>query len=294
MLGTESINANKDNFTLFTQFFSTQPSYNMYSKTKLSLKYFQYWLQSGNGKGHGIHSPFVFEFVQQVLITKYQNEAVEAIEMLRRQLKQNQTAIQIDDFGAGSRVVKQNTRSIATIAHSSLKPRKYSSLLARMVAFYKPATIIELGTSLGITTAYMAAANPDATVYTIEGAPAIAAIARQNFETLGISNLQSVVGNFDEVLPGLLQKINRSIDFAFIDGNHRLQPTLAYFNELLQCANENTIMILDDIHWSEEMEQAWFEIQNNATVTATIDLFFIGIVVFRKSFKTKQHFTIRY
>jgi predicted O-methyltransferase YrrM len=266
----------------------------MYSKTKLVFKYIKYWLQSNNGKGHGIHSPFVFEFVEKVLNTQYQNATTNAIEKLRLQLKQNHSTIQIEDFGAGSRVIKQNKRSIATIAKSSLKPSKYSNLLARMVNFYEPTTIVELGTSLGVTTAYMAAANPIAVVYTIEGSPAIAAIAKQNFSRLGLKNIQSIVGNFDKILPELLPTIPGNIDFAFIDGNHRLQPTLAYFNTLLQYANENTIIILDDIHWSEEMEQAWLYVQQHTTVTATIDLFFIGIVVFRKSFKTKQHFIIRY
>lgn len=266
----------------------------MYSKTKLASKYIQYWIKASNGKGHGIHSPFVFEFVQQVLVPKIHIAAASDIERMRQQLKISQQEILLDDFGAGSRVVKQSKRSIATIARSSLKSRKYSSLLARMVAFYQPASIIELGTSLGITAAYMAAANPNATVYTIEGAQVVAAVANKNFEILGLKNIHSYVGNFDIVLPELLQQINKVTDFVFIDGNHRLQPTLQYFHWLLKHSNEDTIMIFDDIHWSKEMEQAWHEIQNNPAVTATIDLFFIGIVLFRKSFKSKQHFTIRF
>jgi predicted O-methyltransferase YrrM len=265
----------------------------MYSKTQLALKYIRYFINAKNGKGHGIHSPFVFDFTQQVLNKKELPNSSNQIEAFRRQLKNNHNLIQIEDFGAGSRVIKQNTRKVATVAKSSLKPFKYSVLIAKSVAHYKPNIIVELGTSLGITTAYMAKASSKANVYTIEGSPAIAELANENFEKLGLKNVHSLVGNFDVVLPNLLQQLN-SVDFAFIDGNHRFEPTLNYFHLLLAKTNEHSILVFDDIHRSKEMEQAWQNIQNHDAVSAIIDLFFVGIVVFKKAFKQKQHFIIRY
>ncbi|MEO5783563.1 MAG: class I SAM-dependent methyltransferase, partial [Ginsengibacter sp.] len=166
-------------------------------------------------------------------------------------------------------------------------------LLFRIVQYYKPHNIVELGTSLGITTAYIASANKTSEVFTLEGAKNIAAIAQQNFEKIGVQNIKQIQGNFDDTLPHLLSQIQK-IDLAYVDGNHRKKPTLNYFNQLFEKSNDQFILIFDDIHWSEEMEEAWKEIQQHNDVTLTIDLFFIGLVFFKKDFKAKQHFIIRF
>jgi predicted O-methyltransferase YrrM len=127
----------------------------------------------------------------------------------------------------------------------------------------------------------------------MEGAAAVAAVAKRNFKALGINNIQIVEGNFDNTLPKVLQTAPQ-VDLAFVDGNHRKQPTIDYFNLLLQKCNEGSILIFDDIHWSAEMEEAWAAIQAHPQVTLTIDLFFIGLVFFRKEQKVKQHFIVRF
>ena len=127
----------------------------------------------------------------------------------------------------------------------------------------------------------------------MEGAPAIARKANENFRLLGLQNIQIVTGNFDNTLLPTLSALEK-VDLAFIDGNHRKQPTLDYFNAFLQKVTEQSILIFDDIHWSQEMEEAWEEIKNHEAVQYSIDLFFIGLVFFRKDFKKKQDFVIRY
>lgn len=265
----------------------------MYSKFQLAKKYLHYYFTASNGKGHGVHSPFVFEFITLVLRDKKQYGHYAAIEEQRQILLQKNETIEIEDFGAGSALLKTNKRVIKNIAATSLKPKKFSQLLYRMVQHYKPSIIIELGTSLGITTCYLAKGNEKATVYTCEGSSAIAAVAKNNFDKLRIKNIQLVQGNFAKTLQPLLNEIGE-VDFAFIDGNHRKQPTLDYFNKLLNHSTPSTILIFDDIHWSEEMEAAWNEIQQHPSVTLTIDLFFIGIVLLNPDFKVKQHFSIRF
>ncbi|UAY52434.1 O-methyltransferase [Ferruginibacter albus] len=265
----------------------------MYSTFKLAKKYLHYYFTASNGKGHGVHSPFVFDFIIKVLQDKEQYDCYQQIEVVRKQLISNTQIIHVDDFGAGSTVMKQNERKVSDIARSSLKPKKYAQLLFRIIQYYKPQTIVELGTSLGITTSYLALGNDNATVYTCEGAPAVASIAEQNFDQLKVKNIEIAQGNFDETLPSVLTKI-KNIDFAFVDGNHRKEPTLKYFHQLLQYSGDHTILIFDDIHWSKEMEEAWHEIQQHEAVTLTIDLFFIGIVCMKTDFKVKQHFSIRY
>lgn len=265
----------------------------MYSPLQLGLKYIHYYATASNGKGHGVHSPFVFSFITKVLNDKRHFYAYESIESVRQLLLLENKQILIEEFGAGSRVNKTRLRSIHEIASSSLKPKKFGQLLFRMADVFSPKNILELGTSLGITTAYLAAANPTATIVTLEGSIEIAEIARANFERLNLHNVQQVIGNFDDTLSTTLSTFDK-VDMVFIDGNHRYEPTVRYFHQLLPLTNEYSILIFDDIHWSHEMEMAWEEIIHDPSVTLTIDLFFIGLVFFRKENKATEHFKIRF
>ena len=119
-------------------------------------------------------------------------------------------------------------------------------------------------------------------------------LQKNNFSNLGLNNIRLIEGNFDKTLKPTLNTLLVDVDFAFLDGNHRYQPTIDYFNQLLPHLNEHSVVVFDDIHWSKEMEQAWYEIQQNNMVTLSIDLFFVGLVFFKKDFKVKQHFSIRF
>jgi predicted O-methyltransferase YrrM len=265
----------------------------MFSAWQLIKKYSTYYLSASNGKGHGIHSPFVYDLVRQVMIDKRSFYAYDQVEALRRQLLRNETVIEVEDFGAGSAISKTNQRSVASIARHAAKSKKWAQLLFRIVNYYQPQTVLELGTSLGISTAYMAMANPKARIITAEGSGAIADQAKQNFQSLKLSNIQQVVGNFDDTLPGILAA-GSPIDLVFIDGNHRYDPTVRYFKQLLPHLHANSMVIFDDIHWSADMEEAWEAIKENNAVRLSVDLFFIGLVFFNDQFKVKQHFTIRF
>ena len=264
----------------------------MYSKWQLATKYLSYYLTASNGKGHGMHSPFVFHFITNVLNNKQHYSEYDKVEELRRCMLKDQTVLTIEDFGAGSAISKTNQRTVATIAKNSAKPKKFGQLLFRIAREYQPQTILELGTSLGITTSYLALAKPDAIIITFEGASEVADVANKNFQSLGFQNISIEKGNFDNTLSSVIRK-HPSVDFAFIDGNHRQEPTERYFAALLPEINNKSILIFDDIHWSKEMEQAWETIKNHPSVRCTVDLFFIGIVFFREEFHEKQHFSIR-
>jgi len=265
----------------------------MYFKLQLAAKFIQYYLTASNGKGHGVHSPFVFEFITRILNDKSNYPAYQKVEGLRKQLLKDARLFVVEDFGAGSKFLKKYERSINSIARNAAKSKRYGQLLFRMVKHYQPACILELGTSLGITTSYLSLAKPDARFITMEGAKEIGMVAKQNFSSLQLKNIELVEGNFDETLSSVINGLP-SVDFAFIDGNHRQEPTERYFKQLLSRINNNSILVFDDIHWSSDMEAAWGTIKNNAAVTCSIDLFFIGIVFFRKEFKDKQHFSIRF
>ena len=265
----------------------------MYSSFQLARKYLHYYITASNGKGHGMHSPFAFDFILNVLNNKQNYIPPTEIEDLRRELLQKMECITIEDLGAGSRLKSSNKKTIKSVAKNALKPKKFSYLLFRLVKHYQPNNTIELGTSLGITTAYLSKANPSSQIITIEGDPLTAAIAQQNFQKLDCANIQLINGNFDTHLPSIISQLP-SINLAYIDGNHRLEPTLNYFEQLLGKKNNNSILIFDDIHWSKEMEEAWDRIKAHPSVRCTIDIFFLGFVFFRDEFKEKRDFIIRF
>lgn len=265
----------------------------MYSAFQLAKKYLDYYISASNGKGHGIHSPFVFQFVTHVLNDNRQYYAYSSIELLREKLLNDNTIIPVEDMGAGSAVHTSSRKSISTITRNTSKSKKLGQLLHRIANYFQPETILELGTSMGISTAYLSTGNPAANVISCEGSETVANFAAKNFLGLSLDNIKIVRGNFDNALPGILSNLDH-IDLVFLDGNHRLEPTLKYFNLILPKLNETSAVIFDDIHWSHEMETAWESIKSDPAVMVTIDLFFLGIVFFRPEFKQKQHFTIRF
>lgn len=259
----------------------------------LIRKYLHYWVSAQSGKGHGIHSPFVFEFITRILNDKTRYPAYEKVENLRKALLKDTQTLRVDDLGAGSRTDSGPSRTVASIASRAAKPPKYAQLLYRMVRQYQPGQILELGTSLGLTSAYLAEAAPHGQLVTLEGAEEVADRAARNLEQLGLSNVRIVRGNFDQTLPAILAQ-SGPVDFVFLDGNHRKEPTLRYFEQLKPHLHQGSVLVFDDIHWTTEMEEAWTLIQQDPRVQCSIDLFFIGIVFFRDAFREKQDFTIRF
>ncbi|MDR6813141.1 putative O-methyltransferase YrrM [Arcicella sp. BE140] len=204
----------------------------------------------------------------------------------------NERVIEITDFGAGSKIHKSTSRQIKQIAKSAEKPSKFGKLIFRLIQHFEPKVIFDLGTSLGVTTVYESKAKQDAKIVTFEGCPTTAKIAQENFDALEANNIEIVVGNLDETLTKQIAKIER-LDFAFFDANHRYEPTVKYFEICLEKAHESSLFIFDDIHWSEEMQEAWQYIKAHPSVMITIDLFFIGLVFFRKN-QPKQDFILRF
>lgn len=258
---------------------------------ELAKKYIRYYFTAGNR--HDVHSPFVYSLVEDILLDKKKPAAFAEIEKVRRSLLSSTETLQVTDLGAGSLVNSGTERKVSDITKHAAKPAKFGQLFYRLIQYYKPKNILELGTSMGMSTSYMAKADPAANVMTIEGCPNIAARAKKNFDALQLQNIRQYVGNFDTVLPTVLKEIPQ-LDYVYIDGNHRSVPTLEYFEQCLSKAHDESIFIFDDIHWTPDMEAAWHKIQEHPRVTFTVDLFFIGLVFFRPDMKIKQHFVLKY
>lgn len=262
----------------------------MLFRIKLFFLYLKYILVAKTR--HGIHSPFVYKLVEEVVLKQTNSTSAYLIENCRKKLVKDEGIVNVNDLGAGSRVISSGDRAVKEIARHSLKNKKYAGLMYRLVEYFKPETILELGTSLGITTSYMALANRNSKIISIEGSEAIAQIAINNFANLNLTNVEVVIGSFDEKINDCIGKLKK-LDFVFIDGNHRKDETLIYFEQCLTASHNDTVFVFDDIRWSNGMMDAWKMIKNHKEVTVTADLFFMGLVFVRKD-QAKEHFIIRY
>ena len=241
-----------------------------------------------------IHSPFVFGFYQNVLKDEHTYIQYRVVNRLRKELETVSRFIKRKDLGARCKDYPCDQRFVRVkdIVHHSSVNRKKGEFLFRLIRQYKPSSILELGTSLGISTIYFGLAAPESQIITIEGCLDSANLARENFEKTGLKNIQVITGNFEDKLAVALAEMPVP-DLVFFDGNHKKEPTLSYFEQCLQHIQPGTIFIFDDIHWSSGMEEAWNIIRQHPLVKVSIDLYHMGIVFFKEEL-SKEDFTIRF
>ncbi|WP_214072110.1 class I SAM-dependent methyltransferase [Mucilaginibacter sp. dw_454] len=240
---------------------------------------------------HGLHSPFVYRLVDEIIYDFHAKNVYVEVEGVRKGLLNDDRVITITDLGAGSHVNNNKQKRVGDIAKNALKPPKLAQLIYRLVADQQPKNIIELGTCLGTTSIYLQKAAPNAKVYTLEGCPETAKVAKESFTKTDTKDIELITGNFDDTLKSVIDSLDQ-LDFVFVDGNHQKDATLKYFEWCLPKVHDNTLLIFDDIYWSEGMKQAWAQIKAHPQVTVTVDLFWIGLVYLRKG-QVKEDFVIK-
>ncbi len=240
------------------------------------------------------HSPFVFDLINHVFRNKEYYNDFAILDNYFDELKQKESAIETTDFGAGAgeNDYKVYLKPLGKIVkeRSHTKPRLH--LLYNLMKYFRPETMLEFGTAAGVSSMYLKKGLPESRMVTMEGCPGLCAVARENFERMKLENITVSNGNFDVILPEVLKSFDK-LDFVFFDGNHRKEPTLNYFNQCMEKAHENTLFVFDDIHWSKGMETAWNTIKADNRVSLTIDIFWFGMVFFKKGV-VKQDFIIKY
>jgi len=253
------------------------------------FSYSKYLLKSTSK--YGIHSPFVYDFITKGLEVKLPEVFSHKLDEYRADLKRDTTSIEVLDFGAGSRVFTSNKRAVNAIAkHASISTKK-AQILQKIIFYFKPKNILEIGTSVGVGSAAIKSVDATANIVTLEGCPETARIAKKYLKKHNYNDVELVVGEFSETLKKILRR--DAFDLIYIDGNHKKAPTLEYFNDILQNVHNDSICIFDDINWSKEMQEAWGEIKKHPKVTVSIDLFHMGVLFFRKE-QVKQDFSIRF
>ena len=262
----------------------------LFNATRLTTGYLRHQLVSGNE--HDAHSPFLYQLLTEGIYKKEDPGIFQNIENFRKALLRDDTIIAVSDLGAGSSYDhKKIARPVREIASNFAKSPQFCRLLFRLSRYFKPQNIVELGTSLGISTMYLALGNPNAKIITLEGCPETAACARNNFTKMNCSSVTCLTGDFDTTLPEILNTV--PADFIFIDGNHTYEATMRYFNWILPKVHAKTVIIFDDINWSAGMQQAWLEIQQHPKVTQSLDFYLVGITFFDQNL-SKQHFKLRF
>jgi predicted O-methyltransferase YrrM len=237
-----------------------------------------------------IHSPFLFELLQFIHDPARQYYVFDAIEILRKQLTNWDEELAKVDYGAGTKV--KGKRTVKQVTQTSLSDADKCQTVFRLLVHQKPRIILELGTCLGIMTAYLASAQDDTQVHTLEGNPSLLAIAHQIAQHLDLKNIRFHEGRFLDTLPELLKSIGK-IDFVLIDGDHRGEALKNYFTMIKPHLSENAIVMIDDIRWSADMYQAWKEILLDPDLTCSLDYFSFGVLFFRKDFLERVHLSIR-
>lgn len=248
-------------------------------KLSLAISFLKHWLKAKTR--HGVHSPFVYRLLDEVIYDFRAKTVYQEIEQLRKVLEQDEWWISNTEPAA-----------VSHVARKVPKPTKLIQLLYRLVADQKPGTIIELGTSLEITTAYLAKAAPESRLVSLMGNSKTISIAEENFKKLNIFNVEFLFGNVDDLLPGLLEGIPE-LDFILIDGNHSKVSFIKYFKSCLPKMSKQSMMVFEDIYQNREMKSAWQEIKSHPEVSVTIDLFWIGLVFVRRA-QRKEDFKIRF
>ena len=257
----------------------------------------KHYLTAWNTGGEGVHSPYLFEWVRMVMSDKHAYRVWEDIESVRARMLVSDQVVEFVDYGSGVGRKGEGAKGekrVKDIAKGSLARAKYAQMLFRLVNWLghqlreenRGLTIVELGTSLGVTTAYLAGVDTRDKVYTYEGCEAVAKIAKENWNVLGMNNISCLVGPIDvEQLRGGFGYI----DVAFVDANHTYEASMRYFDVLAQKVHEKSVVVMDDIHHSEEMERAWKEICADERVTSTIDLYQMGLVFFDKHYWKRNY-----
>ena len=218
-------------------------------------------------KGFGVHSPFVFNLITKVIEEKCSYYSFYDIELLRKQLLFREGEINYPD--------RQNKG-------------KRKTLLFRLTNYFKSKNILQIGTTMGLSTLYLTSYATGLKCIALENVPEFATTARQAFAKEGRNPVDLRIGNYKDLLPQALNDIN-SLDFVFFNTLYEQHNNLWLFNECMKYAHNDTVFVFEGIKASRKMRELWEEICACPEVTVTLDLYSLGIVLFNKKLHKRDY-----
>ncbi len=239
---------------------------------------------------YDVHSPFLGELVEGVFRNRGHKPIFDAIENQRAIYQNCEKRIKKSELGAGSQVLASAEVKISQLARSALAPAWQGRLYHHLTHHFKPSKILELGTCLGISTAYLFSGSPSSEMISIEGDEILASMAMRTLKTLFGTSAPAVChGTFAAQLPEVLEKL-APIDLVLIDGDHTYASTLNYVHQITPFLSADAIIILHDIHWSSDMHDAWLEIKSSPTFNLALDIFVLGLLCRVPTMLSKKEF----
>lgn len=253
----------------------------------------RHFLRARYWRGHAVHSPFVYHIVRHVITGHHADAPLRRrMEDYRKGLIADATPLLVGSIGAVPRPPR--LRTVGEIAAQTSTSDKYGRLLSRLADELKPRGILELGTSMGVSAAYMSAGCPAAKIVSIEGLAAVASVAERHLRMAGMDNVSVLRGDIDLLLPQAMDAMpGGEVEMAFVDANHSRDATLRYFEALAARRARRSLLIFDDIYWSSGMTEAWHAIVADERVMTTIELPRMGLAFFRPGC-TKEHYVVRW
>lgn len=244
-----------------------------------------YILKARYRGGIAVHSPLAYRKITTVFEETYPYYIYHVIENERKRLLRSSSMIYVNDLGTG----KSGKRFVKSIARRSLKSSRSAQMFFRIFYDVRPKVAVELGTSLGITTAYLSKAAECGTLHTFEGSQSLVSEARiVNRNCSLIDNVVFHVGNINQTLPLFLSS-ETTVDAALIDANHTFDATLYYFNLLISHLSDGGVIIVDDIHYTKSMHDVWLRIIGDPKVNLWFDFYEFGVVYRNDKFNKKGY-----
>lgn len=240
----------------------------------------------------------------QFRVTPEEKEWVHKIELLRKELNSSTQTITRIIFGLppdcpnppGKQVQNGRlvTETIGQACRRASRQRLWCLLLFKLIREFKPSVCLEMGTSLGISASYQAAAltlNRHGKLITLEGDETMASLAERHFRSLGLDRVMVVTGQFQNTLDGVLNE-HGPIDYVFVDADKDEKTVLQYFERIYPFLSPRAVLVFDDIHWSSSMEDAWKKIERDERVKVSIDLTALGVCIVDRDLNGKECFKV--
>ncbi len=251
----------------------------LFEKLKIIGRFLRFW--NGAKSIDSVDSPLVYQLCLDIQSAHDAKTQFKKIEDKRAQLLMDNTLINVQSLGSQSKVNRSEIRSIRQIALSSVSPRNKCELLYGLVKTTKAKTVLELGTSLAISTAYVAAVDRVDYIKSVEDSSKIHSYNENLAHNSKINMIQS---DFQSYIENELNN-KAKYDCIVLDGRHDEIATISYVNQLINLLNPNGIIIVDDIYWSNGLMNAWKTLRNDYRYNLKIDLFYYGVLSNQASIK---------
>jgi predicted O-methyltransferase YrrM len=245
-----------------------------------------------------VRGEYLREFLREVYLDDRHYHAFDLVCSIRRHWRRQPGTVSTATLGAPSRTTRASRRPVSGLVRKNAIDAPTGKLLFRVALWLRASSILELGTNMGISGLYLHAPNTKATLHTVEGNEEVATLARQTFQMAGAGpGLRLHHASFDDWLKEHLPSDTQagtfqSLDLLFLDGDHRYAPTLSYVKRLIPLRSAEAVFIVADIHWSPGMERAWEELKALPEVSASLDLYHLGVLFFKPGIE-KEHLAVR-